>query len=143
MAPEQCDADRFPGRIGPQADVWGLGATLHHALSGHRPFPRPKGAGDSDDPLLRFPQLHSRPEPLPAHLPRQLVSLIESMLAPDPHGRPSAAEVAAGLEPIVARAATQADPVAWGAGVVTAARPHKRSAVAHWSVMETCTERAS
>ena len=101
MAPEQCDADRFPGRIGPQADVWGLGATLHHALSGHRPFPRPKGAGDSDDPLLRFPQLHSRPEPLPAHLPRQLVSLIESMLGPDPHGRPSAAEVAAGLEPIV------------------------------------------
>ena len=40
MAPEQCDPARF-GEIGPPTDVWGLGATLHEAIAGERPFPRP------------------------------------------------------------------------------------------------------
>src|ERR671914_2985311 len=37
MAPEQCDPDRF-GEIGPPADVWGLGVTLHEALTRTRLF---------------------------------------------------------------------------------------------------------
>ena len=46
-----------PGQIGPASDVFGLGATLYHAVSGKRPFPREKGAGDSKDREERFPQL--------------------------------------------------------------------------------------
>ena len=65
MAPEQCDPELMPGRIGPPADVWGLGATLYHALAGTRPFPRPKGARRSTDGETRFPQLLGRREPLP------------------------------------------------------------------------------
>ena len=42
MAPEQCDPAR--GAIGPPADVFGLAATLHHAVGGRRPFPR-RGIG--------------------------------------------------------------------------------------------------
>ncbi len=101
MPPEQCAPDRYPGQIGPPADVWGLGATLHHAVSGSRPFPRAKGAGQSEDALERFPQLERGPEPLPKGTPRPLGDLIARMLARDPGARPVAAEVALELEPLV------------------------------------------
>jgi eukaryotic-like serine/threonine-protein kinase len=102
MAPEQCDPN---GRheIGSASDVWGLGATLHHAVAGSVPFPRPKDARDSEDPELRFPQLIDEPEPLPEHAPADLRKLIASMLKPAPIDRPTAGDVAAGLEPLVAR----------------------------------------
>jgi eukaryotic-like serine/threonine-protein kinase len=94
MAPEQCDP---AGRIGPPADVWGLGATLHHALSGERPFPRPEGARESEDLRVRFPQLHREPQPLPARLPDDVTALVRAMLDPQPENRPVAAEVVARL----------------------------------------------
>jgi eukaryotic-like serine/threonine-protein kinase len=102
MAPEQCDPARLAELIGPPSDVWGLGTTLHHALSGSKPFPREKSARDSDDPLTRFPQLAGGPEPLPKRVPATLRALIDSMLDRDPGSRPSAGEVAAALEPLVA-----------------------------------------
>ena len=95
MAPEQCDPETMPGRIGPPADVWGLGATLHHALSGRRPFPRSKAG-------VRFPQLHQEPEPLPGRLPDEVTSLVSEMLDPEPERRPRATDVVARLQPIVA-----------------------------------------
>jgi eukaryotic-like serine/threonine-protein kinase len=42
MAPEQCDPGRFR-ELGPPADVWGLGATIHEVLVGAPPF-APDGA---------------------------------------------------------------------------------------------------
>jgi serine/threonine protein kinase len=104
MAPEQCDPGGELGERGPvgsPADVWGLGATIHHALTGSRPFPRPSGAGDSEDPLVRFPQLRDDPAPLPDYVPEELEGLLEGALIKDPGGRPTAAELAAGLEPLV------------------------------------------
>jgi eukaryotic-like serine/threonine-protein kinase len=92
MAPEQCDP-AF-GRIGPPADVFGLAATLHHAVGGTRPFPR--------DGEQRFPQLERPPVPLPRHVPRALAELLEAALAREAGARPTAAELAAGLEPLVA-----------------------------------------
>jgi eukaryotic-like serine/threonine-protein kinase len=92
MAPEQCDA-RF-GEIGPASDVFGLAATLHFALAGVRPFAR--------DGAQRFPQLERDPSPLPRRVPRELSALLRAALARDPAGRPTAAEFAAGLEPLVA-----------------------------------------
>jgi serine/threonine protein kinase len=102
MPPEQCAPADYPGAIGPASDVWGLGATLHHALSGAVPFPRPRGTRDSDDPLARFPQLEAEPQPLPARTPEPLRALIARTLAKDPAQRPSAAELAMELEPLVA-----------------------------------------
>lgn len=101
MPPEQCDPAAYEGRIGSPADVWGLGATLHHALSGSRPFPREDATGDSEDAVARFPQLTENPEPLPERLPVSLRELIDAMLAKDPATRPTAAEVAERLEPLV------------------------------------------
>jgi eukaryotic-like serine/threonine-protein kinase len=92
MAPEQCDPARGP--LGPAADVFGLAATLWHAVGGRRPFPR-RGAE-------RFPQLRREPEPLPHRVPGELQALLRAALARDPADRPTAAELAAGLEPLVA-----------------------------------------
>jgi eukaryotic-like serine/threonine-protein kinase len=101
MSPEQCAPDRFQGQVGPASDVWGLGATLFHAVSGSKPFPREKGDRDNEDSEVRFPQLVQPPVDLPGHLPEGLATLISQMLGGDPGERPSAAEVAARLEPLI------------------------------------------
>jgi serine/threonine protein kinase len=92
MAPEQCDPERGP--IGPPADVFGLAATLYHAVGGRRPFPR-RGAE-------RFPQLERDVDPLPRRVPPPLVDLLRAGLSRDPLARPTAAEFASRLEPLVA-----------------------------------------
>jgi serine/threonine protein kinase len=99
MAPEQCGA----GEVGPPADVFGLAATLQHALSGRVPFPRPDGARQSPEATVRFPQLVSGPEPLPRRTPRELAAVLHAGLERDPAARPTAAEFAGALEPLVAR----------------------------------------
>jgi serine/threonine protein kinase len=92
MAPEQCDPERGP--IGPAADVFGLAATLWHAIGGRRPFPR---EGDE-----RFPQLTREPDPLPRRVPKPMAALLRAALDRDPAARPTAAELAHGFEPLVA-----------------------------------------
>lgn len=99
MAPEQCDPSR--GAVGPPADVFGLCATVHHALTGAPPFPRGPGARESADPAVRFPQLVGGPAPLPRATPPELAVLVTAGLAPEPAARPLAAELAVGLEPLV------------------------------------------
>jgi len=103
MAPEQADPSRFaPGTIGPAADVFGLGATLFHALAGAVPFPRPKGARDDEDLDVRYPQLHAEPAELPRGTPPELADALLRTLDPDPAQRPVAAELVEALEPLVA-----------------------------------------
>jgi eukaryotic-like serine/threonine-protein kinase len=94
MPPEQCAPSEHPGAIGPASDVWGLGATLHHALAGEVPFPR---EGEE-----RFPQLEHGPRPLPRRTPAELCELLAACLAYDPADRPSASDVVLALEPLVA-----------------------------------------
>jgi serine/threonine protein kinase len=79
MAPEQVAPD---GRLGPAADVFGLCATVYEATAGRR-----------------------APEPLPRRTPPALAALLRAGLDPDPACRPTAAEVAHALEPLVAQRA--------------------------------------
>jgi eukaryotic-like serine/threonine-protein kinase len=102
MPPEQCDPEGHRAEIGPASDVWGLGATLHHAVSGGVPFPRSKEARDSENPVVRFPQLVEEPGALPDGLPAELRELILATLRKDPTERPTAGGIAAALEPLVA-----------------------------------------
>jgi serine/threonine protein kinase len=102
MSPEQCDPKERPGKIGPPADVWGLGATLYHSASGVVPFPRVDGARRSKDKTVRFPQIVHAPAPLSSSVPDAFRSLVDEMLAPDPDDRPAAGDVAIALEPLVA-----------------------------------------
>jgi serine/threonine protein kinase len=102
MAPEQCDPDGFPGLVGPASDVFGLAATIHHAVAGSVPFPRAGDDRDSEDPLVRWPQLAHEPAPLPDGAPEPLAELLARALSRDPGARPSAAEFAEALQPLVA-----------------------------------------
>jgi serine/threonine protein kinase len=99
MAPELCAAE---GEVGPAADVFSLAATLQHALAGRPPFPRADGARESADATVRFPQLVRAPEPLPRRVPAELATALRAGLDRDPARRPTAAELAGTLEPLVA-----------------------------------------
>ncbi len=102
VAPEVCEAGSSPHRIDAAADVWGLGATLYHAITGEIPFPRSKDAATSDDLAERYPQLVMEPELLGKQFDPRLESLVMRMLAKDPAERPPAAEVASVLEAFMA-----------------------------------------
>jgi eukaryotic-like serine/threonine-protein kinase len=81
MAPEQ----RAAGPLGPPADVWGLAATVHVALTG-----APWLAGAT-----------ARAVPLPRRTPAALRDVIAACLDPDPASRPTARAFAETLEPLV------------------------------------------
>jgi serine/threonine protein kinase len=99
MPPEQCNPR---GDVGPPSDVWGLGATLYHAIAGRVPFRRPR-TRDEDAPLEdRFPQLEDEPHPWPRRVPEPLSEAVLACLEKDPARRPTAAELATLLQPLVA-----------------------------------------
>jgi eukaryotic-like serine/threonine-protein kinase len=95
MSPEQCDPVAR-GRVTAAADVWGVAATLYHAASGRPPF-------DADRSGVRYPQLQEAPQPLPGPVAPEFAELIHACLRADPGERPTPAEVAARLEPLVDR----------------------------------------
>jgi eukaryotic-like serine/threonine-protein kinase len=99
MSPEQCVPE---GNVGPAADVWGLGATLYHAVAGRLPFAKPRSRDDSRPPEERFPQLTESPREWPLRVPAQLADAILACLRQDPDERPTAAELALRLQPLVA-----------------------------------------
>ena len=101
MPPEQC-APGAAGEIGPAADVWGLGATLYHAVAGKLPFSRPRTRDDGAPLEDRFPQLVQEPRPWPVRVPDELGEAIMSCLHPLPEERPTASELALALQPLVA-----------------------------------------
>jgi eukaryotic-like serine/threonine-protein kinase len=83
MAPEQCEPS---GDLSPAADIWGLGATLYHALTGRRPFRR-------SSPEERFPQLAEGVRRPDNGVPRGLADTVLACLRPDAAERPSAGEL--------------------------------------------------
>jgi tetratricopeptide (TPR) repeat protein len=102
MAPEQALGDPTDAR----ADVWGLGATLHHALSGAAPF-----GGESMVAILHA-VLSEEPKPLPPDIPAGLRRIVACCLEKQPERRfPSATALADDLErflrgePVTARRA--------------------------------------
>ena len=97
MAPEQCDP-RGGFTVGPQADVWGLGATLLWAATGEPPFGEPDR--DAPDGPRRWPQLAARPD-RPQRLPDDLAELILGCLAHDPAQRPAPDGIYRALEPVL------------------------------------------
>ncbi len=95
MAPEQCRRER----LGPQTDVFGLGATLYEALTAMQPF----STGVEDEAAAledRYPQLAEDAMPLGElreEVPPALARLVMSCLERDPRRRPSDAAAAAAV----------------------------------------------
>jgi serine/threonine protein kinase len=98
MSPEQADPDTF-GAPGHPADVWGLGATLFHAVAGYRAFD--KGPAEGSLPT-RYPQLVDEPHDLPDGVPGTVREALAAMLSKDPAERPEPAEVVDAFEPVLA-----------------------------------------
>lgn len=99
MSPEQADPQTHGGP-GHEADVWGLGATLFHAVAGYRAFDK----GDPDAELLRdrYPQLVQEPRALPDDVPAVVAEVVRAALDRRPSARPLPSELADELEPVVA-----------------------------------------
>jgi serine/threonine protein kinase len=101
MAPEQATG----GRLGPPADVWGLGAVLYEATTGHSAFDptwaggSSSGSGTEDRP---YRQLDGPPAPVRRlrRVPRELVALIDACLHSRPERRPPVDRALRALEPL-------------------------------------------
>ncbi|NWF26984.1 serine/threonine-protein kinase [Streptomyces sp. PKU-EA00015] len=86
MAPEQFQR---PREVGPEADVFALGAVLVHAATGRGPF-------DSDSPyIVAYQVVHNEPDL--AGVPEDLVPLLRRCLAKDPRERPTPYELMVAL----------------------------------------------
>ena len=95
IAPEQIRCS--PG-VDWRADLYSLGATLYHALSGEVPFKR-----SSNTAVMRA-HLADVPEPLPASVQTDTVRLVSKLMSKDPDGRYVTARQALGdVEKVLAR----------------------------------------
>ncbi len=89
MAPEQ--ANNSLASVGPRSDVYGLGATLYHLLTGRAPF-----RGTPLDVLDKLQ--NQRPQPLKSirsEIPAALEAIVLKCLEKSPEGRYSSAEALA------------------------------------------------
>jgi len=78
MSPEQ---SRNPSEVYEQTDIYSLGATLYHAITGHPPFVG-KGVGEVIHRLL-----HEAPEPLGNDVPSSLQKIISVAMSKDEEHR--------------------------------------------------------
>jgi len=93
LSPEQARG----GVLGPEADVWGLGAVLYAAATGRRPF-------YPDDKDSQYPQLSERAAPVGTHrrLPRAFAQVVDACLEPSAEDRPSPEQLFELLERLAA-----------------------------------------
>jgi serine/threonine-protein kinase len=99
MSPEQADPTTH-GAPTFASDVWGLGATLFHAVAGYRAFDT--GSEDAEELAGRYPQLVDEPYDLPDQVPGPVREVIAASLQQDPAKRPLPSEIVDAFEPVLA-----------------------------------------
>ncbi len=96
MAPEQWLGEPLTAAV----DIWALGVILYEMLMGHRPFEGPNNDGRRMHLRVLDPELHAPPL---VGLSEEFRQLVDGMLARRAALRPTAAEVAHGLERLLTR----------------------------------------
>ncbi|MGW5113446.1 protein kinase domain-containing protein [Nocardia sp. NPDC004123] len=93
-APEMLSGDS----VTPAADVYGLGATLFSALTGHAAYERLSG----EQVVAQFLRITSQPIPdlRDRGISGDLAALVESAMNPDPAGRPSVTEFGEAMQDV-------------------------------------------
>ena len=97
MAPEQVEP-KLVGPVGPKSDTWGWGVTMYEAITGSLPFPKIDDDGDGE---RQFPQLYLEPRPFDMDVPNALADIVMAAMERRPENRPTPAEIARALEPLV------------------------------------------
>ncbi|RME05070.1 MAG: serine/threonine protein kinase [Planctomycetota bacterium] len=90
MAPEQIDPGRY-GPPGPKTDIYGLGASLYHVLTGRTPFEDKKGDHALQKAILEEPP--PRPTRYQSQISPWLERLVLQCLEKDPSKRPTLLEL--------------------------------------------------
>ncbi|AKF08428.1 serine/threonine-protein kinase [Sandaracinus amylolyticus] len=115
MAPEQAQGKRD---VDHRADVYAVGVILFRILTGHHPF------DDTSYPMLVL-KICTEPAPRIAEwrtdVPRELVALVERMLAKEPNDRP--ASITSVRDALLPLRASDAAPALTGAAPRPPARP--------------------
>jgi serine/threonine-protein kinase len=121
MAPEQVRGSANP--IGPATDVYGLGATLYHLLTGRPPF---RGLQpDILNEVLRDPP--ERPRASKPEIPRALEAIVLKCLEKKPEQRyPSAEALADDLDRFLNGTPQVAPELTWRRRVVQSLARHRR-----------------
>ncbi|TYL49636.1 serine/threonine protein kinase [Nocardioides sp. BGMRC 2183] len=101
LSPEQADPGSRYGVPGHASDVWGIGATLFHAITGRRPFRY--GDPDAATPAERHPQLVEDARGFDVPVSAEVREVVLATLERDPADRPLPHQVADALEPVMAR----------------------------------------
>jgi len=83
------------------SDVYGLGATLFAALTGHAAFERRSG----EQVIAQFLRIasESAPDLREGGVPDDVAAIVEKAMARDPHDRPSVVELCAEIQRVQAR----------------------------------------
>jgi len=112
MAPEQVRGEL----VGPETDVWGIGATLYEAATDVTPFNSEyettsgsnqkigsETGSSTETDLEAYEQVSRRAEPLRAHrrVPAGFAQAVDACLQPDPTRRPTLQELANNLEALL------------------------------------------
>ena len=124
MSPEQAGGDPVDRR----ADVWAIGATMYHLLSGRPPY-----EGINVLATLRLIRAAAPPVPLPMGVPLDVVEIVRRCLARNPDDRyATAALLRDAIEDSMARSklrATSADVAAFVTKQLSARMTERRRAV--------------
>jgi tRNA A-37 threonylcarbamoyl transferase component Bud32 len=91
--PGYAPPEQYSGQVEPRTDIYALGATLHHLLTGRDP---------GKEALFQFPPVRQ----LAPWVSPELEKLIAEMLNPDPVFRPTAAQLRVRLESLLTSGGT-------------------------------------